>query len=671
MPSYRPGFRSNPRWEAFVAREPYFSVLTAEKFLRANLTPEHEREFFASGEQLVDWILRSIEEKLQPEFAPMSALEYGCGVGRLAIPLATRAGTVTAVDASPTMLEHARREARRRHVDHIEFLTPAELFEKPRKFDLLTCCLVLQRMPTRDGLRLVRSLLGLLGPGGIGIFQVPYRATSDWLRKALRSLRGGVPGVNTLANVLQRKPLGEPFSRTYIYTLDDVIRIVDGLSTATTEMHVVLEHLEGLDTAVIFLKMPVADSSRTRVGPGSMIREEPPPIDVKDLIGRTSIDELNRAAEEYFASLTEWNHQLAKPMTSPEETPALLVDVAQLIQGLQLTPGMTVLEFGAGTGWLARVLTQLGCRSILLDVSPTALRMAQELYTRLPVIGDRPAPQYLAFDGRRIDLPDASVDRVIVFHALHHVPNADAVLAELARVLRPGGIVGCAEPGPRHSKTPMSQFEMRTYAVVENDVDVHRIWRSAEACGFSEMRLALFHAPPFHVSLAEYEDFLAGGATGVRWVDATRGFLRHVRTFFLHKPGAAALDSRSTSGLSAKIHAVLSSPSALDGQSFTIDATVSNAGAASWLPSDAPRGGVLLGAHIYEPSGTLLAFDACRQRLAGPERPIAPGESVNVRISMPPLPAGEYLIELDCVADRVTWFAQVGSPRAMLTLRVD
>ena len=41
-------------FDGFAAREPYFAVVTDPKFLRANLTPAHEREFFATGETLVD-----------------------------------------------------------------------------------------------------------------------------------------------------------------------------------------------------------------------------------------------------------------------------------------------------------------------------------------------------------------------------------------------------------------------------------------------------------------------------------------------------------------------------------------------------------------------------------------------------------------------------------------
>lgn len=665
MPRHHAPTRADRRWEAFVAREPYFAILTADRYRRARVDADREREFFASGEQLVDWMFRSVEEKLQPEFAPMSVLEYGCGIGRLAFPLAARAGSVTAADRSPAMLAMARQEAARRRIEHIAFLTPDELFRAPRTFDLITCHLVLQRMPARDGLDLLRDILALLGPGGIGIFQLPYRETRSWIEAAGRAARAHVPGANLVANAIKRNPLADPFGAVHTYRLDDVARVIDERWAGIVEMEAVLEHQAGLAAATIFVKAPLSGGPDGKSAPA---RVDDGPIDVRTLIAKTSVDDLNRAAEEYFSTLTEWDHHLAKPLTTPEESPALLGDVARLIQGLRLAPGMTVLEFGAGTGWLSRFLTQLGCRAVLLDVSPTALRLAESLYARLPIIGDRPAPVFLPFDGRRIDLPDGSVDRVLVFHALHHVPNLDEVLAELARVLAPGGIVGCAEPGPRHSRSPMSQFEMRTYRVVENDVDVHAIWRAARQHGFSEMTLAVFHEPPFHVSLGDFEDLLAGGPTGQRWLQSTRAFLRHVRTFFLHKPGGSALDSRTASGLAAKIEAS-STLTLVAGQPLALDVKATNTGTATWLPSDAPRGAVFLGAHVYE-AGRLVTFDACRASLTLPPRPMPPGESVTVRLVLPPLAAGDYTIELDCVAEGVTWFAQLGSSRAPVRLTV-
>src|ERR1700681_934273 len=102
---------SDPRWEAFAAAEPYFAVLTARKFRRAHLTAADEHDFFESGESFVRDVFRTIDVRFTPDFAPMSILEYGCGVGRLAIPFARRAESITAVDRSTAMLNMARQEA--------------------------------------------------------------------------------------------------------------------------------------------------------------------------------------------------------------------------------------------------------------------------------------------------------------------------------------------------------------------------------------------------------------------------------------------------------------------------------------------------------------------------------------------------------------------------------
>jgi ubiquinone/menaquinone biosynthesis C-methylase UbiE len=146
------------------------------------------------------------------------------------------------------------------------------------------------------------------------------------------------------------------------------------------------------------------------------------------------------------------------------------MNVAVLLQALRVTPGMTVVEFGAGTGWLSRFLTQLGCRAILVDVSPTALRIARELYRRQPVVGDRPEP-HLEYDGRRIALlPDASVDRILCFDAFHHAPDPDAIVREFGRLLTRRDRRVLSQD--RAIRSGASQFETRTYGVVGEDVDV-------------------------------------------------------------------------------------------------------------------------------------------------------------------------------------------------------
>jgi hypothetical protein len=72
---------------------------------------------------------------------------------------------------------------------------------------------------------------------------------------------------------------------------------------------------------------------------------------------------------------------------------------------------------------------------------------------------------------------------------------------------------------------------------------------------------------------------------------------------------------------------------------------------------------------LYDAAGALLAFDFHTQPLTAPPREIAPGETLVCRMTLPALNPGRYRVELDCVAEHVTWFAQAGSrPR---TLEID
>ena len=61
-------------------------------------------------------------------------------------------------------------------------------------------------------------------------------------------------------------------------------------------------------------------------------------------------------------------------------------------------------------------------------------------------IGGRPASYRQPQPDGTLDLPDASVDLITVYSVLHHIPNVSRVLGELARVLKPGGLVLLREP---------------------------------------------------------------------------------------------------------------------------------------------------------------------------------------------------------------------------------
>lgn len=395
-------------------------------------------------------------------------------------------------------------------------------------------------------------------------------------------------------------------------------------------------------------------------------------IDVNELKKTLTVEQLNGTAEAYFASRDDWTYLLAKPLGDVDDAPNLLNCFSQMLIGLRLVPGMTVLDFGAGSCWASRWLTQLGMEAIALDVSRSALKIGRELYARHPVFGERPKPRFLHFDGHRIELPDGSVDRIFCFDTFHHLLNPQEVLREMSRVLKPGGIAGFSEPGPHHSLSPQSQYEMRNYRVLEDDVHLRRIWQSARQGGFAGMSIAVFSSRPTLLGLGSFEDYLEGGRANRDFADATRSEMHNRRMFFLRNGGTPPpLDSRSRAGLAADVTVSLSQSTVHQGVAVVAKARVKNTGRAIWLPHGARPGGVFLGAHLLDAAGNLREIDFFRQPLtAGEGRPVKPGEIVELEGRLPMLPPGAYLLEFDLVSESVGWFAMSGSHPVRLELRV-
>ncbi|MBD0370146.1 MAG: class I SAM-dependent methyltransferase [Pyrinomonadaceae bacterium] len=394
-------------------------------------------------------------------------------------------------------------------------------------------------------------------------------------------------------------------------------------------------------------------------------------IDVRQLIKALSVEELNKTAEDYFAQLESWEHHLAKPFADIIETPELLVSFAHVLQVLSLAPGMSVLDFGAGTCWSSHLLTQLGCEVTALDVSETALKIGQELYRRHTVFGNQPEPKFLHFDGYRVELPDESIDRILCIDAFHHIANTEQVLKEMARVLKEGGVAAFSEPGPNHSRTPQAQYEMRMHQVIENDINVREIWETARAAGFTDIKLSVFNPGIFLLSLDEFDECMNGRALDERYASAMRAYMQHHRIFFLRKGEAKFMDSRQRAGLSAEIKVEMESRRTTEGEPFRASVTVKNTGTSIWLPTSAFRGPVHMGTHLLGSDGLLINRDYSRHLLThGEGHPVQPGETVAFEASIPAPPVGNYVLEFDLVSEYVCWFENNGSPVVRIEVEV-
>ena len=228
-------------------------------------------------------------------------------------------------------------------------------------------------------------------------------------------------------------------------------------------------------------------------------------IKPEDVIKKLGVEGLCQSADEYFKNITDITPLMTKPFHGVAEGAYLLCKLGVMLSGLRLGKGMTILDFGAGSCWLSRFLNELSCATISLDPSPKALEIGKKLFKQLPLLGNPIAdPYFLQFDGRKIQLEDDSVDRVICFDAFHHVPNPEEILSEFYRILKPGGIAGFGEVGPHHSRSSQSQKEMRTYKVLENDVVLEHLKELSQQIGFSELYCKLFSFPDLEIDYPDY-----------------------------------------------------------------------------------------------------------------------------------------------------------------------
>lgn len=107
-----------------------------------------------------------------------------------------------------------------------------------------------------------------------------------------------------------------------------------------------------------------------------------------------------------------------------------------LLRRLALDPGrLALLDVGCGGGLLAEQFAALGCEVTGVDLSVPTLAAAREHAARSGL-----EIRYLQAGGESLPFEPAKFDVVCCCDVLEHVDNVDAVVAEIARVLKPGGV---------------------------------------------------------------------------------------------------------------------------------------------------------------------------------------------------------------------------------------
>ncbi len=258
---------SSRQWERFAREDAYFGVVSREEYRRENLDGQARERFFATGTSYVDWMLARIRDRAGGAFEPHAVLDYGCGVGRVLMPLAERADKAVGVDVSPSMLSEARRNADERGLEHVDLIEPSALGTLAPEFDLVHSALVLQHIPLRQGEAIRDTLLSLVGPGGIAVLQVPF-AVSHWTASAFsRVMR--VPFAHNLVNLIGRRPWSYPYMEMNVYRTDRLLKAVQ--DRGMTVLDLVLERGAGdgrwrYDSCWLFARRP-AEGEAPEPGP--------------------------------------------------------------------------------------------------------------------------------------------------------------------------------------------------------------------------------------------------------------------------------------------------------------------------------------------------------------------------------------------------------------------
>lgn len=203
-------------------------------------------------------------------------------------------------------------------------------------------------------------------------------------------------------------------------------------------------------------------------------------------------------AQYWDGRSTSFDTQPQHVSQSHEET-AAWKDILDRLGASQ--PGLSVLDVGTGTGFLAFLLANMGHRVVGIDVSSGMLAKAREKEEQLGC-----AVSFQEADAEHTGFPDETFDLVISRHVIWNLPQPDLAIAEWVRITRPGGVVGVINGIFSVRKDPKDRWE--------------EPYRSA----FEHLPMAIEGVPPERVASLMRENGLVEVRT--EWLNALAAIKR-------------------------------------------------------------------------------------------------------------------------------------------------
>lgn len=150
---------------------------------------------------------------------------------------------------------------------------------------------------------------------------------------------------------------------------------------------------------------------------------------------KESIDATKKGFEESF-SIGEYYNRQTQDVSHLE----------QIMEFLPIRKGMRILDLGTGSGYLSFPIAKAhrDCEIVGLDIVENALEANREKAANEGIEN----LYFVSYDGIDFPFADASFDLVITRYALHHFPDIEHSIGEVARVLKKGGAFFISDPCP-------------------------------------------------------------------------------------------------------------------------------------------------------------------------------------------------------------------------------
>lgn len=173
-------------WSRLGQEDAHWSVITDEKFRKETLD-NHRDDFFAMGEGDIARVEAALNRVGTSLSRIRSALDFGCGVGRLSIPLAKRCQQVLGVDISSAHLREAKANTEHETLGNIDWSlieSVGDIRELP-EFDLVLSLIVLQHNSPPVMLEILKALCSRVSAKGYIYIQIQtYRHNYSYSAEA-------------------------------------------------------------------------------------------------------------------------------------------------------------------------------------------------------------------------------------------------------------------------------------------------------------------------------------------------------------------------------------------------------------------------------------------------------------------------------------------------------